>query len=353
MKRGLIVGASWLAVTASLSGGCQAGYVLRQGLHRLGGTGDEVPLDSPALGSKTSPEAGEMLRWVPRVLELARNELGLDPGDSYTTYVDTQGKPVSHAVTASHPLALIPYEWQFPFAGRVPYKGYFDEGDARREAERLRSSGLETLVVPIEAYSTLGWFRDPVVSSMLEGNTADLVDVILHETTHRTVYFPGHSSFNESLASYVAHQGTVLFLSTHEELKGLLPGYLADKREAAEREQVLLRLRNDLDALYRSALEDGVKERRKAEIFATASEAYRKLRRGSGKGSLPASNAFVLSVARYHELEPLFDALAPKLDPGSSRRAAALVAFLKNLPDGDDPVAAVKQALESPAAALP
>ncbi len=334
--------AAALALACAASCGCQAGYVLRQGFHQLARRPAEVSIASPRLAESAGAVAAAKLGWVPSILEFCRSELGLTPGDSYTTYVDTAGEPVSHAVTASHPLALIPFEWRFPFVGRVPYKGYFEEADARAEAERLRTLGLETLILPVEAFSTLGWFRDPVVSSMLEGNVADLADVIIHETTHRTVYFPGAASLNESLATYVARQGTIRFLSGHADLRELLPPYLAERKASAAREELFLRLKRDLEALYRSPPGGEAREERKAEVFRTASAAYRLLRGGSEKASIPASNAVVLSVARYHEHESLLEELERKLGGNLAR----LVAYLKSLPALEDPVEALKRAIQ-------
>jgi len=327
-----------LGICLALSG-CQAGYVLRQGWGQITYRSHEVPIESPALRDLAGGEAAEKLKWVPEILEFARTELGLEPGDSYSTYVDTRGSPVSYVVTAAHPLALVPYQWQFPFAGRVPYKGHFDEADANAEAEKLKQRGYETLVFPVMAFSTLGWFQDPVVSSMVEGTLADLVDVILHETTHRTVYYPGLASFNESLATWVAREGTVRFLKAHDELRPLLEGYLGEQRASAEREALLLRLRDDLDALYRSGLDEPSILERKAEIFASASLALETLRGAPSEPPLNPTNAYVLSTARYHELEKPLGIAQRKL--GGHPRA--LVAWLQGLDAGADPLEAVLQ----------
>ncbi|MBI4603502.1 MAG: aminopeptidase [Planctomycetes bacterium] len=329
------------ALLAALFCGCQAGYVLKQGARHLALRGRAVPIEGSELAAEVGSGAAEKLRWVPRILELCRGDLGLDPGGSYRTYLDIGEGPVSHAVTASHPLALIPYEWRFPFAGRVPYKAHFDAADARAEAEGLRALGLDVLVAPVGAFSTLGWFDDPVLSTMLEGSVADLADVIIHEATHRTVYFPGAATFNESLATFVAREGTCRFLRSRPELQGLLPGYLAERSAAAEREEVILRLRDDLDALYRGPLDAPEKLARKAEVFATAARALEILEPSAPARGSPASNALVLSAARYHELEPLLERLSEKL----CGRIADLVRYLRSLPPGADPAAEVQRFL--------
>jgi predicted aminopeptidase len=296
-----------------------------------------VPITSPQIAGKLTAEEGKKLHWVPHVLDFARRELGLDPGDSYQTFLDTGGKPVTYAVTASHPLALIPYQWSFPFVGAVPYKGYFDREDAVAEATRLRNKGFEATVIPVSAFSTLGWFQDPVTSTMIAGSLADLIDTLIHETTHRTLYFAGASTFNESLATHVARQGTRLFLASRDDLRPLLADYEAGREAAREREDLLLRLHDDLDALYRSNLTTAEKLARKAEVFRTASAAAGRLHPGAPP--LPASNASLLSIARYHEHEPLLR----KLEEARGGRVADLVSYLKTLPAGEDPVAASEQ----------
>jgi predicted aminopeptidase len=309
-------------------------------------SGDHVSLDSPQLAETTTPENMEKLRWVPKILEFCREQLGLDPGDSYQTYLDTGPEPVSFAVMASHPLALIPYQWHFPFVGSVPYKGYFQEEDARTEAARLEELGFNSMVAPVGAFSTLGWFQDPVLSTMLDGNIADLIDVIIHETTHRTLYFAGASSFNESLATHIAREGTVRLLSSDEKLLRELPAYLEKKKAQLQREILLLRLQKDLGALYRSPASDAEKTALKSEIFETTSAAYRHLV-GSERAAFPASNAFVLSVARYHQYEPLLMRLQDTL----GGNPADLMAYLKELPASEDPIKRIKEenGLESPA----
>jgi len=330
-----------VALLASLIAGCEAGYVLEQGWRQLRMSSRQVPIDSLELAGKLSMDSMEKLRWVPRVLDFCRKELDLDPGDSYQTYLDTGGRPISYVVTAAHPLALVAYEWHFPFVGNVPYKGYFDEEDARAEALYLSGERYDVDVLPVGAYSTLGWFSDPILSGMLEGSVANLLDLIIHEATHRTVYFPGRASFNESLATHVAREGTVRFLMSHEELRPQLPAYLAGRKKSLEREQLLLRLRNDLDALYRSKETEGAKMERKREIFRSAADAYRRLDPRNGLEDFPPSNAFVLSVAWYHEFQRLLVRLQEHLGGNPSN----LMAYLKGLPRSEDPLPAIQEEL--------
>lgn len=302
------------------------GYVLSQGWRQMSLGRDHVPLDSESLETTLTGDEREKLVWIPRVLEYCREELGLDPGDSYTTFLDTGGRPISYVLTAAHPLALVPYRWRFPFVGAVSYKGYFDLEDARGAASRLAEKGFDTAVHPVGAYSTLGWFRDPVLSTMLQNRLPELIDLIIHETTHRTIYFDDETSFNESLATYIAEEGTRRFLVDHDELRPLLKDYRSRRRQAEQVEKLLIRLHRDLDALYRSDLPEERKLSLKRTLFDAASRAFGLVRDDPGS-SLLASNTTVLSFARYHEFIPLLRKLGAKFGGHPRELTAYLLEF--------------------------
>jgi predicted aminopeptidase len=309
-----------VAILASSAIGCQAGYLIEQGVGQIGLTWRRVPLDDPDLLASLDAEERRKLEWIPRILEFARSELDLDPGDSYTTYLDTAGEPISHIVVASHPLALIAYEWCFPIVGCVPYRGHFDLEDAETLAAELREEGWEVEIRPVDAYSTLGWFSDPVLSGMLDRSLAGLVDLLIHETLHHTLYIPGSTDLNESLATHVAHEGTRRFFAAHSELADEHEMKALQRSQRSERlyTEVLARLRDDLDTLFRGSLSDDEKRRRKTELMATAkasldalygkadaTDAETDAESGDEQGGFRApNNAFVLSVDRYHGYLP-------------------------------------------------
>ena len=308
---------------------CQIGYVVSQGCRQLTLNCDQVPLDSPSLEQALTALEREKLAWITKVVDYCRAELGLDPGDAYSTFLDTGGKPISYVVTAAHPLALVPYRWRFPFVGAVSYKGFFNLEDAEAEVARLLTAGFDAALHPVEAYSTLGWFRDPILSTMLERDLTDLIDLIIHETTHRTIYLEDHTSFNESLATHVAAEGTERFLHAHAELLPLLAEFQARQKRSEQRGALLARLYRDLDALYRSSLPDSRKLALKKALFQTASRADELVRGDSGGDSLPASNALVLAFARYHEFEPVLRELQAKLGGHPRHLTAYLLEFMK------------------------
>jgi predicted aminopeptidase len=162
----------------------------------------------------TDPETPENLR---QHLELAQQvrayaaEIGLDVGGQYTSYVEWPGDRVVTTVVATRPGEVDAKKFWFPFAGAVPYKGFFDAERARAEAAKLRSRGSDVCLFPIPAYSTLGWLDDPLTAPMLREERGRLIETILHELVHATVYVPDEPEFNEGLATFVGQEAAIRF----------------------------------------------------------------------------------------------------------------------------------------------
>ena len=213
-----------------------------------------------------------VLRRVPQIKAFAQSQ-GLTPSGSYERYADLKRSAAVWVVQASAPLAFEQREWCFPIVGTVPYLGFFDAAAAHAYADELaREERLDVDVRTASAYSTLGWLKDPVLSTMIsDGPEAlgELANVVLHETVHATVYVGGQSAFNESLASFVADRMTLQWL---EEAVGAdAPQtlawrvYEAQSRARVERMHEAWRA---LDALYRSSRADEEKQAEKARILA-------------------------------------------------------------------------------------
>jgi len=157
----------------------------------------------------------EKLRTVLEVRRYARDKLGLEVGGAYNTVSEVDRGAIIHLVMAAPKDSLRPYTWWFPIVGSVPYRGYFDKTEASAEAAALRAEGLDTLVRPAVAFSTLGFFDDPVLSNLLKLNRVQLAAVVIHELFHRTFFLPGQVMFNESAANYIGSRGAVdFFVST-------------------------------------------------------------------------------------------------------------------------------------------
>ena len=155
---------------------------------------------------ETDPKIIESLLLVDDVLRFAQT-IGLETGSNYTCLFDTGGEPVSWNVSASPPDRFEPYRWEFPIVGSLPYKGFFEKRLAEIEGDSLSNQGLDVLLRPVIAYSTLGFFDDPIMSEMLAMSPERLVELLLHELTHGSIFIPGHPDFNESLATFIGRAG--------------------------------------------------------------------------------------------------------------------------------------------------
>lgn len=225
----------------------------------------------------------DRLRLVLEIKEFGEHRMGLARTSNFTQFYDTGGGPVSYVVSASRPDRFEPHTWWFPIVGTVPYKGFFDASDARAEAEALREKGLDVSAGGVGAYSTLGWFTDPLLSTMLEYPEERLASLILHEMTHTTLWRAGQVEFNEGLADFVGEQGALEFVrwrfGTRSPVYGRAVRAVGSK-EAADAEVNDLFMR--LDDFYRSDAPSGKKLELRDVI--------------AGR---PVNNAEILSARRY------------------------------------------------------
>lgn len=169
----------------------------------------EEVLEDPAVPDSLR----QKLLLVQEVKEFAVDSLGIKPSGNYNTIFDQQGKDVLWVVTACRPYSLEQKQWTFPVTGQVSYKGYFDYERALREKAELAEEGYDTYLRSVGAWSTLGWFRDPVMSGMLFRGDGELVNTVIHELTHGTIFVKDSLDFNENLATFIGHHGAVRYMS--------------------------------------------------------------------------------------------------------------------------------------------
>ena len=155
----------------------------------------------------TDPVVRAKLRLVLAARAFADDSIGLRVGDSFTSYTQLSRDTLVLLVQAAHRDRLERHTWWFPIVGRVPYKGYFDFAAARREGERLERDGLDVYLRPASAFSTLGFFDDPLLSTTLRSDSLELANTVIHEVTHNTIYLRGQAVFNESFANFVGARG--------------------------------------------------------------------------------------------------------------------------------------------------
>jgi len=174
------------------------------------------PIRSELASDDLSPEIRDRLETVLKVREFARDKLGLNVGGAYTTVTDVEQGAVVWVVMAAPQDSLTPYSWWFPIVGSVPYRGYFSHEAAEKEASNMEGAGYDTYIRPAVAFSSLGFFDDPLLSDLLKLNRVELAGVIIHELFHRTYFLASDVMFDESAATYVGNRGAIDYFNTTE-----------------------------------------------------------------------------------------------------------------------------------------
>lgn len=191
--------------------GCQISYYMHSAYHQSKLVQARKPIDKVLKSGKISDAQKAKLELVKSVKKFSEERLGLKKSSNYTTFVQLDEPYVTYIVQAAYPFELKPYQWKFPFLGKVPYKGYFRKKLAEEEAQVLRAENYDTYTRGVSAYSTLGWLQDSVLSSMLRYDDYELVELIIHETVHTTLFIKDATDFNERLATFLGRKGMLLF----------------------------------------------------------------------------------------------------------------------------------------------
>jgi predicted aminopeptidase len=178
------------------------------------------PIADLVADPSTDPRTRGKLRLVVEARTFAADSLGLRVGESFTTYTRLEHDTLVLVLSAAYRDRLERYGWWFPVVGRVPYKGFFDYAEARRAADDLRRDSLDVYLRPASAFSTLGWFNDPLLSTTLSEDSLDLANTVIHELTHNTFYAPGQAVFNESFANFVGARGAALMFRARGDERG-------------------------------------------------------------------------------------------------------------------------------------
>ena len=295
----------------------------------------EVVLADPS----TNSEVKKKLELARDVLSFAEQQLGLPVEGSYSSYVDT-GKPfVIWNVFAADEFSIELQTFCYPIAGCVSYRGFFEEAAAREFAANLQSQGYEVFVGGVAAYSTLGWFDDPVLNTFLNRSDEKLAALLFHELAHKVVYIPGDTRFNESFATAVERIALSRWLearvseSKNEPDKFLQ--HLASQKRSQEVIQLIANTRVLLAEIYRQEMSDSDKKNRKIAVIASLRSQYHTLRERWYESELGTTfpefefwmqgdinNARLGTVADYNDLVPAFEQLYQEKD-------ANLVRFLQ------------------------
>ena len=205
-----------LGIVALIASACSPMYILKAGMAEAKILRARQPLHEVILDPETDERTRAKLTFVVEARRYAIDELGLDVGDSYTSFTQLDQDTLALVLSAAARDRFASKTWWFPVVGRVPYKGYFDEDDALRDQRKLEDEGFDTYLRPTAAFSTLGWFADPLLSTLLWRDEVDLVETVIHELSHNHLFVRGHVGFNESFATFVGRVGAVEFFCNRQ-----------------------------------------------------------------------------------------------------------------------------------------
>ncbi len=300
------------------------------------------------LTQSTLPDAERRkLQLVLDARAFAEQTLLLDAGDSYLSYVELDRNFVLWNVFAAPEFSTTPVSWCYPIAGCVAYRGYFAEASAQRAADRLVAEGFDVYSGGVDAYSTLGWFADPLTSIVLRRSEQGLVALLFHELAHRRVYLPGDTTFNESFATFVEQEGLRRWLLANPQ-QGVVQQRVDEDSIQAEFVALVTGYRDRLTALYAEPLEPSQMRERKDAIRQELRDEYAVLREQWGYTGYdrwfagPLNNAQLSTVASYNDLVPTFAALLEEVE-GDLQRFYERVTELAALPEQER-----RQLLERP-----
>ena len=292
-----------LAILLILAGSalCSGCYTLKQGTTMLGYLNRAVPLED-LLTEEDQRFAGQ----VADIRRFAMDELGLKESKNYTKYVELDRNYLAAVVSACAKDSFTRHEWWFPVVGKVPYKGFFNAEDARKERTKLEKKDLDVWIRGVDAFSTLGWFEDPLYSYMKDYEIRDLAELIIHELLHATVFLKNHTQFNEELAEFVGSEGAKLYMESISEA--------ADDREEvrADGKKYIIFIQSliaELDMMYNDpVLSRDQKLEKKAIIIKNSQESFLEnydenftTENFRGFGTLPVNNAYLELYRLYYE----------------------------------------------------
>jgi predicted aminopeptidase len=293
-------------------------YGLEQGYGQLKMVRDSKPVAEIINNPATPDSTRQKLLLIQEIRQFAFDSLGINYSDNYTEYYDMSGQGKLLTVSACEPYELRAKEWTFPVLGTVSYKGYFNIKKAMAEINELRMQGYDVDVYSPSGWSTLGWFKDPILSSMLKKREGELADLIIHELTHGTLFVKNSVTFNENLASFIGDKGAQKFLLNKYGIDSdEYREYIEDKADENTFTEYMLACIPRLDSLYSTFKKEDSEQSRKAkkralitDIVLGVSRLQLNRPRAYFKYSLQAfreGNAFFMTFSRYDSQYELFE----------------------------------------------
>jgi len=289
----------------------------------------------------TPPELRQRLELAREIRAFASRELALPDNDSYTRYADLHRPSAVWNVFATAELSLQLKTWCYPLFGCASYRGYFHQSDADALAQQLAAQGMDVFVAPVPAYSTLGWFSDPLLNTFVGWPEPELARLIFHELAHQLVYVRDDTRFNESFATAVEREGVARWVTARNDPQ-LREQLAQEQSRHADLLALLQQARAQLQVVYESAAPAAQRRERKAQILAQLQASYGELRDRHWGGydgydgffRTPWSNARLAALAAFQDDVPAFEALLAR-EHGDLRRFFEEVKKLAALAPGE------------------
>ena len=282
-------------------------YLSKQGAYLLRYNSRTEDIDTVLNNGNLPEDSRNMLMLVKEIKEYAVKEIGLKDDKNYTRYVMIEKDYLVDVVSACEKDRFEAYQWRFPFFGSFPYKGFYEHEDAEKEAEKLRKKDLDVYIRKVDAFSTLGYFDDPVYSFMKDYSAYSIANLIIHEQTHATIFFKNRIKFNEELATFIGNEGALQFIRVKYGAESDLYKDLLDYQKDLDTFFELIRnLYDELNTVYEEETGREYKLEKRDEMFNAFREEISVLYdtyfitdtfRGIEKISL--NNAYIMSHLRY------------------------------------------------------
>ncbi|GAB1483267.1 aminopeptidase [Treponema sp.] len=333
-------------------------YEMREGLRYLSILSKAKSIDSVLSNPDTSVELRLLLERARDARLFAVADLGLKETKNYNSVVILDADRLATVVQACAELSFTRYLWSYPVVGKMPYKGFFDPEDAKKEAARLKKQGYDVIARPVDAFSTLGYFADPLFSFMSTYSEAEIAELVIHEMTHSTIFLKGNRSgaeqFNEELATFVGRTGAKIYMAkvNGSDSKAVNRGQ-ADSADARAFSTFLADTAKELEAVYATNVSDDEKRKQKAEIIASRAVLFKKESEALFKGELykdfsmdKINNAYLDLYRLYEGESALYKDFYVKRCDGDLKIFIQTIARIVDGTKGD-PRIAMRQELEA------
>jgi predicted aminopeptidase len=331
--------------------GCQMGYLVKSSYDQLALLAKTERLERALHDPDIDKETKRKILLVQEVKKFAEEKIGLVHTRNYDKFVKLDDKYVTYVVTASPKNELKSYLWTFPIVGSVPYKGFFKKADADEEKQLMEKQNLDVAVRGVTAYSTLGWFADPLLSSMTSYDDAELVETVIHETTHATLYIKSNADFNERFAMFVGSKGMEQF---YKEREGENSPAIAKSHELAEDSKVFAAFISqelkDLEEFYK-------KNKDSTTLLEDRQKAFDKIKKNFTMACVPKlktdsyryfskqtlNNAVLMGYRTYYQDLNIFSKAFEIL-----KTWPAFLDYMKKLKKSDDPEKELRSFIDHP-----